>query len=215
MATGGSVPLQRAQARNMRSGQRLPCVGLAVIVLAMVVVPALGQLSGQFSLDFAARRIPTTLSDDIALDTPSEFAMLEFAIYSNLDVNVDCGFANLKLDMGTNMAGPEHAVGIANLQLAPVEFGGLSFEDIHAIGEMWFAVPFEGVTDVNNLPNCVVILPAIHSSWPLDSPRRLSALGSRHAACSCSRMSTFQARARPSRRSSTSWRTRTSASEAS
>jgi hypothetical protein len=123
----------------------------------VIVVPALGQLSGQFGLDFVARRIPTTLADDIALDTPSEFAMLEFALYSKLDVTVDCSFGDIELDMGTNMAGPEHAVGIADLQLAPITIGGALFEDIHAVGEMWFAVPFEGVTDVNNLPNSAVI----------------------------------------------------------
>jgi hypothetical protein len=157
MATGGSVPLRRARTGNIRLGQRLLCVGLAVIILAVIVVPALGQLSGQFGLDFVARRIPTTLADDIALDTPSEFAMLEFALYSKLDVNVDCSFGDIELDLGTNMAGPEHAVGIADLQLAPITIGGALFEDIHAVGEMWFAVPFEGVTDVNNLPNSAVI----------------------------------------------------------
>jgi hypothetical protein len=57
------------------------------------------------------------------------------------------------------MAGPEHAVGIADLQLAPIALGGAVLENIHAIGELWFAVPFEAVTDVNNLPNSVVVPP--------------------------------------------------------
>ena len=129
----------------------------AVVCLVVVGLAASGQFSGRFGLDFVARRIPTTLTDEIALDAPSEFAMLEFGIYSNLDIMADCGFGDLRLDMGTNMAGPEHAVGIADLQLAPITIGGALFEDIHAVGEMWFAVPFEGATDVNNLPNSVVI----------------------------------------------------------
>jgi hypothetical protein len=131
----------------------------ATVGLVLVSATAFGQLSGQFGLDLVARRIPTTLTDEIALDTPSEFAMLEFAIYSNLDVTVDCGFGDLKLDVGTNMAGPQHAVGIADIQIAPIPLNGAFVDKIHLIGEMWFAVPFEGVTDVNNLPNCVVIPP--------------------------------------------------------
>jgi hypothetical protein len=143
--------------RTLRRGGAGRDLLLVVVGLVMLSATAFGQLSGQFGLDFVARRIPTTLTDEIALDTPSEFAMLEFGIYSNLDVTVDCGFADLVLDMGTNMAGPEHAVGIADLRLAPVAIGGVVLENIHAVGEMWFAVPFEGVTDVNNLPNGVVI----------------------------------------------------------
>ncbi len=153
----------RGESGRTASGQRLRlawtgrCLWVATALLAVVSAVACAQLSGQFGLDFVGRRIPTTLTDEIALDTPSEFAMLEFGIYSNLGVTVDCGFGDLELDMGTNMAGPEHAVGIADLELASIALGGALFEDIHAISEMWFAVPFEGVTDVNNLPNCVVI----------------------------------------------------------
>jgi hypothetical protein len=159
MATGGSVPLQRARAGSTRPGRRLLCVGFALVILGMIGVPALGQLSGQLSLDFAARRIPATLSDDIALDTPTEYAMLEFAIASNLDVSVDTSFGEIDLDLGTNMAGPEHAVGVADFRIAPIDLGVSPIENIHAIGEMWFAVPFEGVTDVNGLPNSAVIPP--------------------------------------------------------
>jgi len=130
-----------------------------MIVLAMVVVPAVGQMSGQFGLDFIARKIPSTLTDEIALDTPSEFAELEFGIASNLDVTVDCGFAVLDLDLGTNMAGAEHAVGGLDVELPSFTVNGAVLEDIHVTGEMWFAVPFEAVTDVNNLPNSAIIPP--------------------------------------------------------
>jgi hypothetical protein len=132
---------------------------LAAVSVVAVGMTAFGQLSGQFGLDLVARRIPTTLTGEIALDTPSEFAMLEFGIASNLDLRVDCGFADLTFDMAANMAGAEHAVGIADVQIAPIPLNGASVDNIHLIGEIWFAVPFEGVTDVNNLPNCVVIPP--------------------------------------------------------
>jgi hypothetical protein len=145
--------------RSRRPDQAGRYLLFAIVGLVMASVTALGQLSGQFGLDLVARRIPTTLADEIALDAPSEFAMLEFGIYSNLAVTVDCGFADLKLDMGTNMAGPEHAVGVADVQVAPIPLNGALVDNIHLIGEIWFAVPFEGVTDVNNLPNCVVIPP--------------------------------------------------------
>jgi len=148
-----------AKRRRLRPDWIGRCLLFATVGLVLVSATAFGQLSGQFGLDLIARRIPTTLTDEIALDTPSEFAMLEFGIYSNLDVTVDCGFGDLKLDLGTNMAGPEHAVGIADIQIAPIPLSGALIDNIHLIGEMWFAVPFEGVTDVNNLPNCVVIPP--------------------------------------------------------
>jgi len=146
--------------RRFRPDPRGCYLLFAIVGLVMVSATTCGQLSGQFGLDLVARRIPTTLTDEIALDTPSEFAMLEFGIYSNLDVTVDCGFGDLKLDLGTNMAGPEHAVGIADVQIEPIPLSGALVDNIHLIGEMWFAVPFEGVTDVNNLPNCVVIPPS-------------------------------------------------------
>jgi len=136
---------------------RVVVLGVALVVAAGLA--GVGQVSGQFGLDFAARRIPATLSDDIALDTPTEYAMLEFAIASNLDVTVDTSFGKIDLDLGTNMAGPEHAVGVADFQIAPIDVGVTTLEDIHAIGEMWFAVPFESVTDVNGLPNSALIPP--------------------------------------------------------
>ena len=118
------------------------------------------QLSGQFGLDVIARRIPTTLTGEIKLDTPSEFVMLEFAIASKAILNVDFGFFDLNIDAAVNTAGAEHLV-----LKAPLTFGGLfaygvPLDKISVVPEMWFAVPFEAVTDVNNLPNSVIIPPA-------------------------------------------------------
>ncbi len=135
--------------------------GLLVIipVLSFSGVTCRGQLSGRYALDLIARRVPTTLADEIVLDTPSEFALLEFGIASNLDLRIDLGFADLVVDATVNMAGPEHLVLKANAALGEVDIYGVILEGVSMVPEMWFAVPFEAVTDVNNLPKSVVIPP--------------------------------------------------------
>ncbi len=137
------------------------CYG--ILCLAMVASigggVAFSQISGRFGLDLVARRIPTTLTGEIKLDTPSEFTMLEFAISSNLVLNARFGFADLNLDAVVNTAGPEHCVMKAPLSLEKLEFYGTKLDKLKIIPEMWFAVPFEAVTDVNNLPNSVIIPP--------------------------------------------------------
>ncbi len=132
---------------------------LGVLVLAMSGLAVTAQLSGRFSLDIIARRIPTTESQEIKLDTPSEFAMLEFGIASNIDLSIGCGFATVLVDAAVNMAGPEHAVGIVDMLIEPIPLAGAILENLHLIPEIWFAVPFEAVTDVNKLPNSVLIPP--------------------------------------------------------
>lgn len=83
---------------------------LLIVVVILGGVTTVAQLSGRFGLDLVARRIPTTLTGEIKLDTPSEFVMLEFAIASNLILDVDFGFADLNIDAVVNTAGPEHCV---------------------------------------------------------------------------------------------------------
>jgi len=135
-------------------------VAAVVFVLVIGAVSSHGQMSGQFGLDIIARRIPTTLTGEIKLDTPSEFVMLEFAIASNLVLTVPLGFADLSLDVAINTAGPEHFVFKGNAALGEVDIYGLILEGVSVVPEMWFAVPFESVLDVNNLPNSVLIPPA-------------------------------------------------------
>jgi len=136
-------------------------LGILLLIVAVILGggTTLAQLSGRFGLDIVTRRIPTTLTGEIKLDTPSEFVMLEFAIASNLILDVDFGFAHLNIDAVVNTAGPEHLV-----LKTPMDFGCLPFYEItldklSIVPEMWFAVPFEAVTDVNNLPNSVIIPP--------------------------------------------------------
>jgi len=120
---------------------------------------AFSQVTGQFGLDILARRIPTTLTPSISLDTPSEFSMLEFGIASKLDLHVNLDFYSFTVNAGTNMAGPEHFVVIGNLGLKDLNSYGLSMDEFSLSPEIWFAVPFESVVDVNSLPNSDVIPP--------------------------------------------------------
>jgi len=130
-----------------------------IVLLAIAGCGAFAQLSGRFGLDLVARRIPTTLTGEIKLDTPSEFVMLEFAIASNLIINASFGFVDLDIDAVVNTAGPEHCIIKAPLNLDKLTFYEVEFDKLSIVPEMWFAVPFEAVTDVNNLPNSVIIPP--------------------------------------------------------
>jgi len=132
---------------------------LLIVAVILGGVTTVAQLSGRFGLDLVARRIPTTSTGEIKLDTPSEFVMLEFAIASNLILNASFGFADLNIDAVVNTAGPEHCVIKAPINLGDVPFYEIQFDKLSIVPEMWFAVPFEAVTDVNNLPNSVIIPP--------------------------------------------------------
>lgn len=139
---------------------KVAIVSLVCLLLFAWGVASHAQLSGQFGLDLIARRIPTTLTGEIDLDTPSEFVMLEFAIASNAVLNVDFGFIDLNIDAAVNTAGPEHLVLKTPLSFGSLPVYGIAIDEMSVVPEMWFAVPFEAVTDVNNLPNSVIIPPA-------------------------------------------------------
>jgi hypothetical protein len=139
-----------------------PFCGVLLVVVAVLLAGTVahGQVSGQFGLDILARRIPTTLTPGIALDTWSEFAMLEFGLASKLDLHANLGFSSFTVNAATNMAGPEHLVLIGNLELKELDSYALKMDGFSFSPEVWFAVPFESVIDVNNLPNSAVIPPA-------------------------------------------------------
>jgi hypothetical protein len=162
-------PLSRGHLSRMRISPQSPLrrkpnvlwvVAGVVFVLVLGVVSSHGQMSGRFGLDIVARRIPTTLTGEIKLDTPSEFVMLEFAIASRLVLTVSLGFADLNVDAAVNTAGPEHYIFKGSAAWGEVDIYGLILEGFSVVPEMWFAVPFETVLDVNNLPNSVLIPPA-------------------------------------------------------
>jgi len=132
---------------------------ICLVVLVFSGIQAVSQMAGRFGLDLIARPIPATLTDEIKLNTPSEFSALQFAVRSSIVLNVDFGIMDLDVDAATNLAGPEHLVIKTPLEFARVPGPSFTFEDVKLVPEMWFAVPFESVTDVNNLPNSVVIPP--------------------------------------------------------
>ena len=134
---------------------------IAAAILAVTSASALAEvgISGQFGLSIAVRRIPSTLSGDIVLDTPTEYAELEFAIASDLNLKIDGGFASALVDAVVNMAGPEHAVLLGDIPIEELNLYGVVVDKLRFVPELWFAVPFESVTDVNNLPNSAVIPP--------------------------------------------------------
>jgi len=149
--------------RSRSAGEKLNARVIIVSVACLLVfgcgIASHAQLSGQFGLGIITRRIPTTLTGEIKLDTPSEFVMLEFAIASNAVLNVDLGFFDLNIDAAVNTAGPEHFVFKAPLSFGSLPVYGILLDELSVVPEMWFAVPFEAVMDVNNLPNSVVVPP--------------------------------------------------------
>ncbi len=122
-------------------------VFIAVLVVLSLSVQA--QISGSSRLDVAAFPIPCTVVDEIMLNTPCERTLLAFDIESILSLNITLSGMVAKIDSAIGIAGPEHLIlqGIFNL-------GAVT---IHP--EIWFAVPFETVLDVNNQINVVVIPP--------------------------------------------------------
>jgi hypothetical protein len=103
--------------------------------------------------------VPTTLTGEIKLDTPSEFVMLEFAISSTINLEARFGLSTMNIDAVVNTAGPEHCVISAPLDLDGISLYGMTFDKLSLVPEIWFAVPFETTTDINNLPNSAIVPP--------------------------------------------------------
>jgi len=154
---------RRGGARPAEPEQLGPRLTLLWIVVAMLAAASWtsfgGVVSGQFGLEIGVRRIPATLTGDIVLDTPTEYAELEFAIASDLNIRVDGGFASMLIDAVVNMAGPEHAVLMGDLPIEDLTLYGFVIDKLRFVPEVWFAIPFGSVTDVNNLANSTVIPP--------------------------------------------------------
>ncbi len=149
----------RSPSTSEKLSARVVIVSLACLILFSCGVASRAQLSGQFGLSVITRRIPTTLTGEIKLDTPSEFVMLEFAIASQAILSVDLGLFDLDIDAAVNTAGPEHFVFKTPLSFGGLPVYGVPLDELSVVPEIWFAVPFEAVTDVNDLPNSVVIPP--------------------------------------------------------
>ncbi len=125
----------------------VPAVMISIVLGGAVTTQA--QLSGSSRLDLIATPIPCTLIDEIKLDTPCERTLLMFDIESIIELKLAVGGMAFSESLAISIAGPEHLVLNLNTKLG----------DAALKPEVWFAVPFESVTDVNNMWNMVVIPP--------------------------------------------------------
>ena len=123
-----------------------------VLVLAGVGQAATGRVldvSGQCSVATIMMPVPATLEGGIQLDTPAELTLLKFGIESELDFTATVWDAAFHLNSAINMAGLERVIVDFSAPLGPIAMKL----------ELWNAVPFETVTDVDHFTNWVAIPP--------------------------------------------------------
>jgi hypothetical protein len=108
------------------------------------------DVSGTFGLDVTAVPIPATLVDEIQLDTPAELTVFKFGVEAELDLNVSLSQeAQVHLNTAMSIPGLERCVVDGRFYVGPFAVRP----------EVWLAVPFETVTDINHFTNWVVIPP--------------------------------------------------------
>ena len=130
------------------------------ILLGNGTVTTQAQLSGTSRLDLIAIPIPCSLINEIKLDTPCEMTFLKWDIESIIGLNLTVGGLTYAFHSAISIAGLEHFILSLDAKL-----GSMVLKP-----ELWFAVPFETVTDANNLLNTVVIPPG----QPLFVKKRLT-----------------------------------------
>ena len=137
------------------------CISLLILVAVLggSVVATQARLSGRIGVNLSAYPIPTSLTDEIQLDTPSELAVFRLGLESTLILNATFAGVDFALNTASCVAGPERLIFSATAKLDELNLKGVTLSGIKMVPEMWFAVPFEAVTDVNNFPNSVVISP--------------------------------------------------------
>lgn len=107
-------------------------------------------LSGSTALNLSAIPLPCTLVGEIKLDTPCERTVFSWDLDMAIKLRLSLGPGEAWLDATGGFAGFEHVV-LGGIYKIP---GALELTP-----ELWFAVPFESVTDVNGLPNSAIIPP--------------------------------------------------------
>jgi hypothetical protein len=125
---------------------------IVIISLFFTVAGALtakADLTGSSAITLLAEPIPCTLVNEIKLDTPCEKTLLKFDIEALIKFGFSVSGLLFTLDMAVGIPGLEHVILTGNATLGMVD----------VISELWFATPFEAVTDVNLQPNTVVIPP--------------------------------------------------------
>ena len=129
-------------------------LALAVAAAAFLSAAIVGQgtsldIFGTFTVDTTVVPIPATLVDEIQLDAPAKLTSFKFGVDSMLDLSMAYGDSVLHINTSMSVPGLERFIVDATML-----FGGAKVK-----GEMWFAVPFETVIDINHFINWVVIPP--------------------------------------------------------
>jgi len=132
----------------------MPRRALAVLswasgILLVGVFAARADLTGTSFVDFAMEPVPCTLVGEIQLDTPCEKTFLKFDIESIVNASLSLSGMTFTLRSAMGIPGLEHLILTGLFTLGNVDLAA----------ELWLATPFESVTDVNLLPNTVVIPP--------------------------------------------------------
>jgi hypothetical protein len=100
-------------------------------------------------VDFFMEPIPCTLVGEIQLDTPCEKTLLKFDIESIVNVSFSVSGMTFTLRSAMGIPGLEHLILTGLFTLGSVDL----------TAELWMATPFESVTDINLMPNVVMIPP--------------------------------------------------------
>jgi len=122
---------------------------LAFLVGAALLSSGSPVIDGSYVLDTIVMPIPATLVGEIQLDTPAELTLLKFGIESTLDLSVTYGSIWTHVNAAMSIPGLERVIFEAEAPFGPITIRP----------ELWFAVPFETVTDINHFTNWVVIPP--------------------------------------------------------
>lgn len=145
--------MRRCGGVGVRAGRRGWLAWPAALILCATAswagLTQIVDVSGTFGLDVLTVPIPATLVDEIQLDTPAELTLLKFGMEARLDVRFAYADTSLRVNTAMSIPGLQRFVADGQFYLGP----------LLVKPEMWFAVPFETVTDINHFPNWVVIPP--------------------------------------------------------
>ena len=125
------------------------CIVMVLVTASVLCVAEPLTVSGRFGLDVCMIPMPTTLMNNVQLDTPTEFTQLKHSMEASLNFTATWDQVRLDWDSAMNIAGPERVILEGTIPLGP-----LMLEP-----ELWFAVPFETVKDIDNFTNYAVISP--------------------------------------------------------
>jgi len=156
--------------RNRSKKYWLLCSLLLPVVFALTLQAAtLEDFSLNSRLSLSARPMPCSLSGEIKTEAPCENAFFKWNARSLIDLDLRVGNVDYFLDSSLSIPHPEHLVLGLETDVA----------EITVEPEIWFAVPFQGVVDANNISTSVVVPPGdplfvaarMTASWNIDNFR--------------------------------------------